>query len=367
LSISKYLIDRRNIDSEIYLLPYSKNERTNRTFFSKNSILSISKYLKKIKPKGIAQGIDLKKSFKYATQSIKWRRESQKFIFIFCSSKMKDATFMERYAFSAKKKNIKVYAISSNKSFPKNSKNLKKICSITNGKHLYSTYTQTITDTNLTKTYLYLERGRLFTSSNFNKKWENGIFSNIIDLSDYSKSPFHLNENINSEINGQILPHQMISTMENSLTYNILSKNSVKNNIKQISQKLIFNSLKNNKNEETVFAKALVSNKNISIWIPITNKNMLTVFQKKEKNNFNFWIGFNIINNATEIYGIKFYPQIYKIERNYISNLAKANFNKIIKNKDFYINNGLFAKPLWFINVKIEKIMYIDSTKDIRD
>ena len=359
-AIATNLIDKKNIDTEIYTLPYSRKVGSYSISYSNNSLLTLSKNLKKIKPSGTATGNNLRKAFKNTIQNIRWRKKSQRIVFIFSSSNMKDATFMERYAFSAEKKGIKVFSISLNKSLPINSLPLKKLASITGGNHKYITYKQILNDSKLNKIYLYLEKGRLFTSNYSKKQWQEGLFSK-------TKSKLSLNEHYVSEQGKKIYPNQIANLVEKNYQNRIISKTKVKNNVKKMTLNLLNKSLLKSGNKNNNIGKVLISNKNISIWIPIKSAKMLSFMQNKNRNGYPFFIGLNIKKNKTKNYGIEFIANEYDINATYISNMTKTSLLKIIKEKNFYIKNGLFKKPIWFIKVKVERIKTFKTKKDLRD
>ena len=86
-------------------------------------------------------------------------------------------------------------------------------------------------------------------------------------------------------------------------------------------------------------------------------------------NNSYFPLGVVIKKSSNDPYGIKFHPDLLVtgFGEEYIPDLIKTNFNKIIKDPDYFTSQGLLTPPVWFIDVKAEKIENLRRDYDIRE
>ena len=98
------------------------------------------------------------------------------------------------------------------------------------------------------------------------------------------------------------------------------------------------------------------------------NKSDLAFFENRLSSGFYFPLGFSLRKKQNEPYGISLNPNILitNISSDYIPDMIKTDLKALIKKPDYYIGNGIFKPPIWFVNVKVERIKRERGIRDIR-
>ena len=78
-------------------------------------------------------------------------------------------------------------------------------------------------------------------------------------------------------------------------------------------------------------------------------------------------MGISIRKDRSSTYGLKFIPVTHNIAPGTIPAIIKADLKDIIKRRDYYLNNGIFYPPVWFIDAKVERVELLKREVDVRD
>lgn len=113
----------------------------------------------------------------------------------------------------------------------------------------------------------------------------------------------------------------------------------------------------------------MLSDGKVTIWVDVSSKSELGFFEKKLSRGFSIPLGISLRKRADEPYGIALYPTILPvaITGDYVPKMVRTDLASVIKKPDYYMENGLFHPPIWFVKIKVERIKRDRSVRDIRD
>ena len=364
-SISEFsttLIGRLNVDTNIYLAPYSDRRSYETLTMHQNSIKELNETLSKLQPGG---GINLEKFsslLNYTIKNIKWRSGASKDIYIINNSRLGGMFFPERFSVEAKKKGIHINVISSGR-IAGEYIDIERLSGLTQGKNFSVSYHQRVFDKAGTRHDIYLQRGRIFHSIAAYHEWEKGILASDYKNPKYVKPPESLDEVFHTK---QLLtPDKLIQTFSEYTGIMIMQKEPLQNNIGYIVSSL--QSELSKKSGTLYNGRVLISDGKISFWVKVKNQKIMDVFERQATNGVFLKTGFIIRKPDSDAYGIELLPVTVDISSEYIPPLAKTTLTDIVKNQEFFITKGLGSPPVWFVEVKIENIERYDQKIDVRD
>ena len=165
------LIDTRRADTRVYIVPFSDRAAYATSSVSVNSIASVRSELDKLKPAGSAGGGDFIKSLKYALNSVRWRAGGRTLVII--SNSRFGSREAETFAVMARKKGIRIRAISLGGIPGEGSEVLDRIANSNGGVHAHASYHQRLYNADGEPVEVYMENGRLFRSRLPGSRMEN--------------------------------------------------------------------------------------------------------------------------------------------------------------------------------------------------
>lgn len=361
-AFSSAMISKLNVDTRIYIAPFSDRRSFESVSFHQNSIKELNEKLAKINPGGSFSLDKFTTLMNYSLKNIKWRSNASKDIYIISNSKLSGMFFPEKIAIEAKKRGVRINVISAGKISGEYS-DIERLASLTGGMNFSISYHQKVYDKSGNKHELYLQRGRVFHSIASFHEWKKGILSSNYKNPRYVKPPESLDELFHTKT--QLTPDKLIQTYSEFTGITIMQKEPLQNNISDILSSMQ-SSL--SKSSGTLYSgKALVSDGKISFWVKVKDQKIMDTFSKHAANGFYLKAGFNIKKSDSEAYGIELVPVVTHITPDYIPDLAKTTLTDIVKNQEFFITKGLGSPPVWFVEVKIENIERFDLKPDIRD
>lgn len=364
-SISEFssdLISRLNIDTRIYLAPYSERKSYESVTTHQNSIKELNETLSRLQPGGAGNRDKFSSLLNYTLKNIKWRSGASKEIYIINNSKLDGMFVPERLAVEAKKRDIHINIISSGK-ITGEFDEIERLASLTKGKTASISYHQRVFDKSGTKHDIYLQRGRIFHSIAPHHEWKNGILLSTGNNPRYVKPPQSLDEVFHTK--SPLTPDKLLQTFSEYTGIIIMQKEPLQNNLSDIISSMQSGL---SKNSGTAYSgRALITDGKISFWVKVKNQKMLDIFEKHGTSGFYLKTGFNIKKSDADAYGIELIPVTTDISSDYIPDLAKTTLTDIVKNREFFMTKGIGSPPVWFVEVKVENVERYDIKIDVRD
>ncbi|MCL2154875.1 MAG: VWA domain-containing protein [Leptospirales bacterium] len=357
---SSTLIGTHNIDTRIYLAPYSERNSYESITLHHNSIKDLNTTLSKLQPGGAAKLDKFQSLLDYTVKNIKWRNSAHKEIFIINNSKFEKSFSPERIAGEAIKKGIHINTICGGKINSEIS-DIERLATLTKGMNYSISYHQRVFDKSGKKYELYLQKGRIFHSITVFHEWKKGILYAGSSNPKYVKTPDILDEIYHSKIS--LTPDKLIQTFSEYTGVSVMQKEALQNNIGDI----LLSMAPTKSSDSFYYGRALITDGKISFWVKVKDKKIMDVLDNYGKNGFYLKIGFNIRKADSEAYGIELIPVRADVSKDYIPNLASTTFNDIVKNQDFFTTKGLGSPPVWFVDIKVENVELNNQKIDVRD
>jgi len=359
---SSALISRLNIDTRVYLVPYSDRKSYESVTMHQNSIKELNETLAKLQPGGGSSLEKFTTLLNHSLKNIKWRNAASKEIYIINNSKLDGMFVPERYAVEANKKGIHINVISIGR-ITNEYTDMERLSSLTKGKNFSISYHQRVFDKSGTRHDLYLQRGRIFHSTAAYNEWRKGILSSAGKNPKYVKPPESLDEVFHTKT--QLTPDKLIQTFSEYTGTVIMQKEALQNNLEELVSSMQ-GSL--SKSSGTAYhGRALISDGKVSFWVKVKDSKIMDIFDRQARNGFYVKTGFNIKKSDGDAYGIELIPVTADITSDYIPDLAKTTLTDIVKNQEFFITKGLGSPPVWFVDVKIDNVERYDQKVDVRD
>lgn len=362
------LSDNWHFDARVYVIPFSEFYTGDRGVLSVNSAIGLQRELARLSPKGGNREKFLGRALSYSVKNISWRRNSSKVLLIITNSSFEDEHFVERYIIAAKGSGIKIYTLSLGKLNWSDTSRIRRISTMGRGLHFSATYHQRLFDLSGKSIDLLLESGRLFKSLGYGE-WRGGILEYSSGRSGYSRIDASLDEIIYDEKKYTIHPYNLATYYTELTGERILSRSAVENNIDAALERIGESYFGSGVRVRRKIGRVLLSDGKVTIWVNIANKRELDFYEKKLSHGFFLPLGISLRKRADEPYGIALYPTILPVDitGDYVPKMMKTDLASVVKKPDYYMGNGLFHPPIWFISIKVERIKRDRGVRDIRD
>ncbi len=368
LEFAAEIIDKQGYNSRFHIVPFA-GTKTEQVFSSGQSVSAIRQNLNQIKPSGGSNSKVFTEAFKNSVNNLGWRKNSSKIIVIISNSPLNKSTLAEKYARSASSKGIRVFTVSLGNLRKDDSELLKVLSEITKGSHYYAAYHKKIFEAGGNPIELFMQNGRLFESDENIVQWKDGLFAKGSPGSE--KPERGLDEIFYNEKKQNVNPYNMSRLFPDLTRKNIINERELENNtvdiLKNIAALKIIKPSGYSKTEsDRIIGKALLSDGKISVWCYINDKKIYDYFSRKKDGVF-YTIGTSVRDDQQSPYGLKFIPKIIDMPSAHIPDMMRASMYDIVKNREKFMNKGMYFPPVWFINVKIEEVESLSSGIDIRE
>ncbi|MFH0977369.1 MAG: vWA domain-containing protein [Spirochaetota bacterium] len=361
-----------NLDTEISIIPFSDKFPDLNKLSGLRSYIAISEKLDKVIPAGNNSLKSFEKALSYSVKNYPWRLKSEKLLIIISNSDKIEGKFFEQYALNAKLKRIAVYTVSLGLLKEDSAAALKQFASAGSGQYSETSYHQSLFNEKGDAIDIFFQGGRIFHSLVYDDAWKNGLFEDKKNkFSSIEKPKSFLNEILYDDKKYNINPYNLSKYYPVITQTKIINSSTPENNIASIMHQIgnDFSGAFGKIQYKKPIAKALITGGNISLWIQIKTDNDLNIIKNNELNKTSFPLGVTIKKSANEPYGIAFDPDLFVtgFGSEFLPELIKTDLSTIIKNPDKYTSSGLLTPPVWFIDVKADKIEILRREYDIRE
>ncbi|MBN2039734.1 MAG: VWA domain-containing protein [Spirochaetes bacterium] len=362
--------DNWSVDTSVNVLPFSGSYSENNKILNLNSNFELKNTLSKMATKGDTSDKNFKRVLEYSIKNMPWRRKSDKILLLITNSNSDKTGFIEKYAISAKMLGISVSTITLGLLKDRDTESFREFSGISSGRHYNAAYHQRFYNESGNPVDVFYEGGRIFHSLVYNSMWEEGLFESSSN-SEWAKPRSFLTEIFYDRLKQNINPYNLSEKYHIISSAKILNYARLENNIEsimtQIGNTYEFSSGK--MKYKKPIAKVQITDGTISMWIKIKEEDDLVFFKNMNASNDYFHVGAIIKRNTNEPYGITFYPDWYATEfsNDFIPEIIKTDLSGIIKKPEFYLSNGLFTPPFWFLNLKVERVEKYSREHDIRE
>ncbi len=360
------------LDTEISIVPFSEKYASLNKYSNIKSPLSLSEKLKSLLPSGNATLKHFQNALNYSIKNNQWRRNSKKILIIVSNSENIRGKSPEQYALAAKAKKISVNTVSLGLVKNESMDTMKQFASIGSGRFYSAAYHQRIYNEKGNPVDVFYQEGRIFQTFVYDDAWKSGLFEeNRRKQSIIQKPRSFLNEILYDEKKYTVNPYNLSQYYPALLQINVINKEHLENNISRIMRNIGENFESNyaaSTNRRPI-AKAIISDGDVSLTIPITDEKDMAFLKKKIPSNKYFPLGVAVKKSPDDPYGISFYPDLLVtgFENESVPDQLKTSISKIMNDPDHFIGSGLLNPPVWFVDVKVLKLENLKKEHDIRD
>ncbi|MBN1501527.1 MAG: hypothetical protein JW982_15310 [Spirochaetes bacterium] len=297
---------------------------------------------------------------------IQWEKNSNRNIIFITNSQIQKSSVIFQLSSKAQNKKIKISHILLSKTDKSSSIIYNDISVKTGGFIKDVTYHQRLVDGQGNDYHLFYERERLFISEINPSEWKNGIFKYSGSRDTHVKTASYLDEIDIAQRNKSLNAFSLDKFYRQYGERTVVSSDKAESNFETILNNFTVKFLKLESGSAP--AKVLLSQFNTSVWVNIYDKNDIPFFQNALNSGSLVLTGLTIFPDSNSPYGIGFGNRILtQFSYDDIPLSLKSEFKKIISDKNRYINEGFLTPAIWFFDVKVEKVILLESENDIRN
>ncbi len=353
--------------TNVYIIPF--NDTALRSFPDPcQTVPAVRNSIASIKPKAGARVSVLGDAIESSLENIPWRSDASRAMIVFASSPAK-SPLSDKAIRIAKRKHVAVHSVALGYSPVRDIEMLRRIASGTGGTFSSVSYRQTLYDNNGDVYGLFLHKGRIFEGSMDWTGWVNGVIREKTTGSFYEMVPSEADEVILPQ-GTAANPLSMVQLYKKKGTKSVLNSGEIRSNISRIMQTVEDTfSIGSRSAPVKSTARVLLSHNNTSIWVSVPDQQTLSFFTKQKALGFVFPLGVRISLKKDEPYGFTFNSSqfITGYDWENLPDAARTSLEEVVKNPARFAKEGLFAPPVWFVNVKVDEINDRTVANDIRD
>lgn len=357
-----------NTDSRVSLIPFSNSHGLEHASRTLKNAFSLARALDNLSPKGSGSEKAIEKAFTDAVRNMSWRADAFKQVVLIVNTPFSRNNRLQNIALVARRKNIVVHTIALGGIYGEQREALAELSSTGGGRHFDVAYHKKLFDVSGEEIHLYLESGRLFTSNGYDGRWKDGLFiARQGGPASARPKPF-LKEIFFDEKKSSPSPMKMAGLFEQHAKTHVIREEDATNNIARLMSMLGGKISWAGYKESTSLGRVLVYQDTYSLWLDVARPEDLDFFRKKVKSGEVFSLGVSIEEKRDEPFGIRFNPRRYitGVPSDYLPELLKVRIENFVKEKAHYSSHGLFEPPIWFVELKAERVKFHKGS-DVRD
>lgn len=368
-ALSRGVSDNWSGGARVNIVPFSTVNSPDKSTLALKTELGVSETLGRLVPKGGNDRNTIEKALSDAVNNVSWRTDSSKFMVVISNSPFPAGTRLQHYAHFAKRKGITVCTVALGDVTGEGRDYLRELSQIGGGFHADAAYHGKLFEARGEEIDLYLEGGRLFTSTGYDRRWRQGLFLEARRGSLRAKPHEFLKEIYFDERRLVLKPGTLEKAYTELTAKRIINSSPVSSNVPAVLSALTeryFDTA--GRGSSRGLGRALVYQDRTSLWIDITNEKDLAFFRERAKDGTVFPLGVSVQRKRDNPYGIRFNPRFYVtgMDGGFIPPQLRAGLEEIIRKSRHYANHGLLTPPLWFVDLKVERVKF-KAGKDVRD
>ncbi len=357
-----------NGQSRVTFMPFSTAYAMGHASIGLKSAYSLARALDAITPRGVNDEKTIEQALAGSLKNITWRSDASKRLILILNTPLSSTSRLRNLAQSARRKGIVIHTVALGGLYGEGREYFRELSAIGGGKHFDVAYHKKLFDARGEEIPLYLEAGRLFTSNGYDPHWYNGLFIARPGGPASARPKAFLKEIFFDEKKLIPTPSKMGRLYEQYAKMPIIREEEAVSNIASIASSLAEKVFPGGRGTPKPLGRALVYQDTHSLWLDIERPEDLDFFRKKVESKEVFFLGVSIEEKRDEPFGIRFNPGRYitGIPLEYLPEILKVRLENLMKEKAHYSTHGLFQPPVWFIELKAERVKFHKGS-DVRD
>ncbi|HQO02084.1 MAG TPA: vWA domain-containing protein [Spirochaetota bacterium] len=368
------LTDNWTMNAGITVVPFSTGHSGNSAAHNLKTAFSLKQALDRLHPRGNGTVSDFENALSHAVRSIPWRSRSSKVMVLISNSPLERSRYLENYAYMARKKNITIYTVSLGRMHASGRGCLKDVAAIGNGDHYNVAYHQRVFDVKGSSIDLFFEDGRLFESESLSREWKRGLFHYAgSGHSKRAQTRSFLKEIFFNDSRYRVDSGTMKAHYEKLAGTRIINTESLETNLSdlmpQIAEKHFSRGRWTEGKRDHSLGRVLLEDGRTTLWVQVKSQRDLDFFRNKKQSGLLFPLGVGVERKRSAPFGVSIRPEWYitGVSTDYIPDMMKTSLEKLIQSPDRYAGSGLYSPPVWFVDVKVGKILGARDRRDIRE
>ena len=372
LNFANAVSESWTLNTEVNIVPFSDKHTAINKFTGLKTQPDLNEKLSQLVPAGTASVKSFQNALSYSVKNISWRRNSSKILVVISNSENIEGKYFEQHAIAAKSRRISVATISLGLLKSRSLQTLKQFAAAGAGNHYSAAYHLRAFNEKGNPVDIFYQNGRVFQALVYDDTWTKGLFENSGKKQSVLEKPkSFLNEIYYDDIKYNVNPYNLSKHYPALSKLNIINTEQLENNIAPMLLEIGANfetGFAGSKYRKSI-AKVQITDGKVFFHIQIKDENDLNNIKNNMTGGRYFPIGVVVKRSPNDSYGFKFDSDllITGYGNEYIPELIKTSLNSIIKDSDYFISRGLLTPPVWFIDVKVEKIEDLRKVYDIRE
>jgi hypothetical protein len=339
------------VSFRIYCIPLSSRWSSTRTVLAEGSPVEIRKWFKGLDPAGTLSAEIVDSGLKYATGSLRLRRDSKKRYVMIVKNPPSQLTY-SHYSSRIRREGAEldlVYLKGKAGSGP-----LDRLALSTGGSVRYAAWHQVAYDLQGRPRHLYLQEGRLFETPERYPTWERGLLKGD---GRYRPARSGLEE-VDLTGKERIRPGEMASLYQRVTGNRFLRSERPDCNVDHIISAYHAGST-----GPVAKGRVLLSDGQVSIWHVCRSRDEWKFFSSRD--GF-FYVPARIVARKGESYGFILQPLLMSLRSTEVPGALNPSLSEVSKNLSYHVTHGIGEPPHWVFRLKVVR-REEGSAKDIRD
>lgn len=344
-------LTRDGVSFRIYCVPLSSRWSSTRTVLAEESPVEIRKWFEGIVPAGNLSTEIVDSGLKYATGSLRLRRDSEKqYIMVMDNSpsQLTYSHFSSRIRREGAELDL-IYLKGKAGSGP-----LDRLALSTGGSVRYATWHQVAYDIQGRPRHLYLQEGRLFETPEKYPAWKKGLLKGE---GRYRPARSGLEE-VDLTGKERIRPREIPSLYQRVTGVRFLRSEAPESNIDQI-----ISSYRTKSSRVQANGRVLLSDGEVSIWHVCRSRKEWDFFSRRDDS---FYVPARVVARKGESYGFILRPLLISLRSTEVPEDLNPSLSEVSKNLSYHITHGIGKPPHWVFRLKVVR-REESSVEDIRN
>lgn len=368
MACAERLSGRWSADTRLHLIPYSERISFRPSMMSLRGSAGLSAALEQIRPAGGNSAERLEQALASAVRDVRWRSGARRSIIIIHNSPLERSRYLGQHAYFAKRAGIALSTVALGRVSPDGRAVLREASSIAGGLHYNAAYRQRLFDREGREIDAYMQDGRLFEGLYPEARWHEGLFTENAQRHQARARPRpFLKEHFVDTSRRRVSPYSLKEKFPEVTGQPVINAGPLESNLVAVLGQAA-ESIAGAGGAQGLAGRVMLSDGANTIWVGVAGEREMEFLRARHRQKIFFRLGVSPQRREEEPFGVAFDPQclITGVSEDQVPAMAQASIESIITRPAEYCERGLFNPPVWFVRVRVEKVMKYGGGEDIR-
>ncbi|MDA3899783.1 MAG: hypothetical protein PF637_04610 [Spirochaetes bacterium] len=284
------------------------------------------------------------------------KKGSSRYLLMPINSNLKKSSLLVRFGNRAASKKIMVFPMLGARMDSTNTAAFRSLGERTGGAAHSLLYHQVFFDKEAKDFHLFMRSGRLYYSERpypeWNRQFRSSEVKQKLDVP-ADVTPYALEKYYRDGLSRVVIKSEPLEVNFNSVCSDVFNK---------------FNSTLGRRGYKQIIARVMFSSLKGSVWAGINDQQTLVQLQKMQRAGTFSPIGVRLQVDSSSVYGYSLNPgaYVFSIPSDSVPETLRVDLSELLSDPRRYSEKGFLDPPLWFINVKVERIEVQKGAGDVR-